>query len=156
MFNLRFPHGIRRLFGSCSLRSKILVFQGFFAFLAKFLWPSVAPMLARCMAECGVAFRVALPKSSRFSSHASRQNIGVWHVPVCPRYTPIEGVGFELSVRSPEARGRYLSVDPLIDRLAHADIIQLRVEASLRDKRRWCGLQCLGCPSNYKFWHLGH
>ena len=101
-------------------------------------------MLARCMAECGVAFRVALPKSSRFSSHASRQNIGVWHVPVCPRYTPIEGVGFELSVRSPEARGRYLSVDPLIARLAHADIIQLRVEATLSDRLHWCGLQGLG------------
>jgi hypothetical protein len=34
-------------------------------------------MLARCMAECGVAFRVELPKSSRFSSRASRQNTGV-------------------------------------------------------------------------------
>jgi hypothetical protein len=79
-----------------------------------------------------------------FFEYASRQNIGVWHVPVCPRSTPIEGVGFELSVRSPEARGRYLSVDPLIDRLAHADIIQLRVEATLSDRLHWCGLQGLG------------
>jgi hypothetical protein len=31
---------------------------------------------------CGVAFRVALPKSSRFSSRASRQNTGVLNVPV--------------------------------------------------------------------------
>jgi hypothetical protein len=31
----------------------------------------------RCMADRGVAFRVALPKSSRFSSRASRQSTGV-------------------------------------------------------------------------------
>jgi hypothetical protein len=30
---------------------------------------------------CGVAFRVALPKSSRFSRRASRQNTGVLNVP---------------------------------------------------------------------------
>ena len=48
------------------------------------------------MASCGVAFRVALPKSSRFSSRASRQNTGVLHVPLWPRSTMVEGVGFEL------------------------------------------------------------
>ena len=47
---------------------------------------------------CGVAFRVAHPKSSRFSSRASRQNTGVLHVPVPPQSMLIEGVGFELSV----------------------------------------------------------
>jgi hypothetical protein len=50
------------------------------------------------MADRGVAFRVALPKSSRFSSRASRQNTEVLHGPVWPRSTPVEGVGFELSV----------------------------------------------------------
>ena len=44
------------------------------------------------MAECGVAFRVALPKSSRFSRRASRQNIGGLNVPVCPRSRPAEAV----------------------------------------------------------------
>jgi hypothetical protein len=29
----------------------------------------------------------------------------------------------------------------LIDRLASSDIIQLRIEATLRDKLHWCGLQ---------------
>ena len=67
-----------------------------FRIVGQLLWPSVAPMLARCMAECGVAFRVALPKSSRFSRRASRQNSGVLHVPVCPGSMPIEGLGFEL------------------------------------------------------------
>jgi hypothetical protein len=47
---------------------------------------------------CGVAFRVALPKSRRFSSRASRQNTGVLHVPVPPQSMLIEGVGFELFV----------------------------------------------------------
>jgi hypothetical protein len=56
----------------------------------------------------------------------------------------VEAVGFELSVRSPGVRGRYLSLDPLIDRLAHPDIIQLRIEANLRDRLHWCGLEGLG------------
>jgi hypothetical protein len=47
---------------------------------------------------CGVAFRVALPKSSRFSSRVIRQNTGVLNVPVPPQSMLIEGVGFELSV----------------------------------------------------------
>jgi hypothetical protein len=50
------------------------------------------------MAECGVAFRVALPKSSRFSSRASRQNTGGLHVPVWYRPMSVEAVGFELGV----------------------------------------------------------
>ena len=35
----------------------------------------------RCMADRGVVFRVAHPKSSRFSSRASRQITGVLHIP---------------------------------------------------------------------------
>jgi|LakMenEpi10Aug09_1017262.scaffolds.fasta_scaffold05833_3 hypothetical protein len=60
------------------------VFPRVFRISGQLLWPSVAPMLARCMASCGVAFRVALPKSSRFSSRASRQNTGFLNVPVLP------------------------------------------------------------------------
>ena len=56
-------------------------------------WSSVAPMLARCGAPAALVFRVALPKSSRFSS---RQITGVLHVTVWPRSTPVEAVGFEL------------------------------------------------------------
>ena len=73
-------------------------FSRVFRILGQLLWPSVAPMLARCMASCGVAFRVALPKSSRCSSRASRQNTGVLNVPVWPQTTPAEAIGFELSV----------------------------------------------------------
>ena len=43
-------------------------FPRVFRISGQLLWPSVAPMLARCMAPCGVAFRVAHPNSSRFSS----------------------------------------------------------------------------------------
>ena len=44
---------------------------------------------------CGVAFRVAHRKSSRFSSRASRQNAGVLHVPDWYRSTTAEAVGFD-------------------------------------------------------------
>jgi hypothetical protein len=47
---------------------------------------------------CGVAFRVAHPKSRRFSSRASRQNTGVLRVPAWLQNTLAEGVGFELYV----------------------------------------------------------
>jgi len=37
-----------------------------------------------------------------------------------------------------------LSLHPMIDRLASSDIIQVRIEASLRDKLHWCALPGLG------------
>ena len=45
------------------------------------------------MAPAALAFRVALPKSSRFSSH---QNTGVSKDRFWPRTTPVGAVGFEL------------------------------------------------------------
>jgi hypothetical protein len=56
------------------------------------------------------------PKSSRFSSRASRQITGVLHVTVWYRSTPVEAVGFELSrlVRKHEKEGN--SPKQLIDR----------------------------------------
>jgi hypothetical protein len=65
-------------------------------------WPIA---LAVCSAHagsvhgaCGVAFRVALPKSSRFSSRVSRQNTRDLKDRLWPRSTPAEAVGFELFV----------------------------------------------------------
>ena len=55
-------------------------------------------MLARSMVKCGVAFRGAPTEKSDLSSRASRHNTVGLHVPLLPRSTPIEGVGFELSV----------------------------------------------------------
>jgi hypothetical protein len=63
------------------------------------------PMLARCMADCGVAFRVAHRKSSRYSSRASRQITGVLHVPVWPDLPAIDTV--ESTLRSPQSNVRY-------------------------------------------------
>jgi len=54
---------------------------------------------------CGVAFRVAHPNSSRFSSRASRQNAWDLHVSVWYGSTPVEAVGFELDARFFEALG---------------------------------------------------
>jgi hypothetical protein len=65
--------------------------------LGQLLWPSERPCNS-VHGACGVAFRVALPKSSRFSSRASRQNTRVLYVPVPPQSMLIEGVGFELFV----------------------------------------------------------
>ena len=70
-------------------------FPRVFRISGQVLWLSVAPMLAQCMADRGVVFRVAHRKSSRFSSRASRQITGVLHVTVWPRSTPVEAVGFE-------------------------------------------------------------
>jgi hypothetical protein len=53
------------------LLSTLLAALGF-RISGQFLWSSVAPMLARCMAERGVVFRVAHPNSSRFSSRAKK------------------------------------------------------------------------------------
>ena len=72
------------------LLSPLLAALGF-RISGQFLWSSVAPMLARCMAERGVVFRVAHRKSSRFSSRASRQITGVLHVTVWYRSTPRGG-----------------------------------------------------------------
>jgi hypothetical protein len=41
------------------------------------------------------------------------------------------------------ARNR-LSLHKILDPLPSPDIIQLRVEANLRDRLHWCGLQGLG------------
>ena len=61
----------------------------------RFLYSPLLPM--GCEAR-GVAFRVALPKSSSFSRRASRQNIAVLNGSVCPQTTQVEGVEFEPSV----------------------------------------------------------
>jgi hypothetical protein len=55
---------------SVSFLEPVLQNPGFprvFRISRQFIWSSGAPMLARCMADRGVAFRVAHPKSSRFS-----------------------------------------------------------------------------------------
>jgi hypothetical protein len=52
-----------------------------------------------------LAFRVALPKSSRYSSRASRQITGVLHVPVWPDLPAIDTV--ESTLRSPQSNVRY-------------------------------------------------
>ena len=81
-----------------SLLSTLLAALGFSHF-----WPIA---LEFCSAHagsvhgaCGVVFRVAQRKSSRFSSRASRQNTGILHGLVWHRSTPVEAVGFELSSR---------------------------------------------------------
>jgi hypothetical protein len=57
-------------------------FPRVFRISGQLLWSSVAPMQLGAWRRAALAFRVALPKSSRFSSRASRQNIWVLHVPV--------------------------------------------------------------------------
>ena len=49
-------------------------FPRVFRISGQFLWLSLPPMLARCMASCGVVFRIAHRKSSRFSSRAGSPN----------------------------------------------------------------------------------
>jgi hypothetical protein len=53
------------------------------------LWPSVAPMQLGAWRRAALAIRVALSKSSRFSSRTSRQNTGVLHGSVWYRSTPV-------------------------------------------------------------------
>jgi len=93
-------------------------FHRVFRISAKFLRPSVAPMQLGAWRRAALAFRVALSKSSRFSSRTSRQNTGVLHGSVWYRSTPVGAVGFELSVRSAAAWGWCVSPHPLIDPLA--------------------------------------
>jgi hypothetical protein len=77
-----FPRNLRVVrFLSCPLKNP--GFPRVFRISGQLLWPTVAPMLARCMAPaalhctCGVAFRVAHPKSRRFSSRKKTEDLNV-------------------------------------------------------------------------------
>jgi hypothetical protein len=78
-------------------------FPRVFRISGQFLWSSVAPMLARCMASCGACISRRAPKfESFYESRWVAKTLRVLNVTVWHRSTPVEAVGFELSERCSE------------------------------------------------------
>jgi hypothetical protein len=85
-------------FGSCPLRCKTLVFPGFFAFLANCFGVLVRPCWLGAWRRAALDFASRTENRVVFRVALGRQNTGVLHGPVWYRSTPVEAVGFELSV----------------------------------------------------------
>jgi hypothetical protein len=138
---VRVSQGICRLFGSCPLRCKTLVFPGFFAFLANCFGFPARP--CTCMlAHAASSSALPWPLVSRPVSRQSRLRTLVFLGKTGG--FAAEGVRFELvGDVLKRAETSYHSIQLLFGSQV-TDIIQLRIEVSLRDRLHWCGLQSLG------------
>ena len=73
-------------------------FPRVFRISCQLLWPSVAPMLARCMAPAACCISRRAPKIESFFESRESSKHWVLHSSVWCRSTPVDAVGFELFV----------------------------------------------------------